>query len=145
MLSVSSYDPAYVANCGSQINKQLSAYRKLLKAGEDEAASGSPRLCDAIGAFEPLFFNHMVIALDNYFCHRSRNLELKDGNPLNEVRVLCSSLMANDGVLAADKQIRLDPEKSVLGLRDGDAVELTEADFRRLSKAFLAEIERKYP
>jgi hypothetical protein len=69
----------------------------------------------------------------------------KDGNPLNEVRVLCNSLMANDGVLAADKRIRLDPEKSVLGLRVGDPIELNEPQFRRLSSASLAEIENRYP
>jgi hypothetical protein len=50
--------------------------------------------------------------LENYFVHRSRTLEKKDGNPLNEVRVLCTSMMSNDGKLAADKQIRLDPAKS---------------------------------
>jgi hypothetical protein len=145
MLSVSSYDQAYVAKCGSQIDRQMSAYKKLVKAGKDEASSDDTPFTSAIEVFEPLFFNHMVIALDNYFCHRSRNMELKDGNPLNEVRVLCSSLMTNDGVLISDKQIRLDPEKSVLGLRVGDEIGLTEAEFRRLSKAFLAEIENKYP
>lgn len=41
----------------------------------------------------------------------------------------------------SDKQIRLDPEKSVLGLGVGDPIELNEPQFRRLSNAFLAEIE----
>ena len=33
--------------------------------------------------------------------YRARTKEGKDGNPLNEVRMLCSSLMHDDGRLAA--------------------------------------------
>ena len=45
--------------------------------------------------------------------------------------------------------MQLDPAqpgslKSFLKLRVGDEVNLTEADFVRLSKAFFAEIEKKY-
>jgi hypothetical protein len=39
----------------------------------------------------------MVLGLDHYFLHRVRKLEGKDGNPLNEVRVICDSLTDNDG------------------------------------------------
>jgi hypothetical protein len=35
-----------------------------------------------IAVFERQFFNHMMLALDHYFLHRSRNMEGKDGNPL---------------------------------------------------------------
>jgi hypothetical protein len=73
-----------------------------------------------------------------------RKNEGKDGNPLNEVRVLCDSLTDNDGVLVADKTIRLNPEKSILGLEVGDEIRLTEADFRRLADGFLAEVESRY-
>lgn len=38
----------------------------------------------------------------------------KDGNPLNEVRILCNSIMNNNGIMSKDKTIRLNPEKSVL-------------------------------
>ena len=60
------------------------------------------------------------------------------------VRVLCSSIMENDGIMAGDKQIRLKPDASVLGYEAGDEIRLSEADFRLLSEAFLAEIEAKY-
>lgn len=53
--------------------------------------------------FEPMFFNHFVMALDNYFVHRARNLEGKDGNPLNEVRLLANSPMSSGGVLTDKK------------------------------------------
>jgi len=41
--------------------------------------------------------------VESYFVHRSRTLVKKDGNALNEVRVLCTSLMSNDGALEADR------------------------------------------
>jgi hypothetical protein len=62
-------------------------------------------------------------------------MEGKDGNPLKEVRVLCTSLMENDGVLAADKQIRLRPETSILHLAVGDEIRLTQGEFLRLAEA----------
>ena len=40
--------------------------------------------------------------------------------------------------------ITLPPEKSVLKLRVGNEVKLSEADFVRLSKVFFGEIEKKY-
>jgi hypothetical protein len=50
-----------------------------------------------------------------------------DGNPLNEVRMLCDSILRNGGVLAADKTIKFNPAQSVLKLRVGDPITLTEA------------------
>ena len=63
---------------------------------------------------------------------------------MNEVRVLSDSLMENNGVLRADKSIKLSPAKSVLGCQAGDEIKLKEADFVRLSEAFFAEIEGRY-
>lgn len=68
--------------------------------------------------------------------------EGKDGNPLNEVRIVCDSLMNNKGILRGDKQIKLTPEKSVLKLNIGDRIRLTEAEFGRLSAAFFGELRR---
>ncbi len=88
------------------------------------------------------------------FVHRLSGIEGKDGNPLNEVRVLCNSLLLSEGKLQVDKlpgwpnsavsSLTLPPEKSLLGLEVGDDVKLSEAEFVRLSKAFFAEIEKKY-
>ena len=82
--------------------------------------------------------------LDSFFTHRGRGQEGKDGNPLNEVRVLCSSLLLHDDVMTPDKTIKLDPSRSVLGLAPGDRIELTEADFSKLSEAFFAELAAKF-
>jgi hypothetical protein len=85
-----------------------------------------------------------VIVLEGCFVHRLRGVEGKDGNPLNEVRVLATSILEHDGVLTVEKSIKWKPEASVLGLAPGDKVALTEADFTKLAKAYFAEIDAKF-
>src|SRR3954468_19110062 len=97
MLGRKHYDQEYIDRCRARIAADVSAY--------DDLAATSPN--GAAAAFEPRFFNCMVQVLDHLFVHRLRGVEGKDGNPLNEVRVLCDSLMLNAGVLAADKQNKL--------------------------------------
>jgi hypothetical protein len=70
------------------------------------------------------------------------------------VRVLVNSLLFNKGKLQVTKlpgwpnsavaSLTLPPETSVLKLKPGDDVSLTEADFVRLSKAFFSELEKKF-
>jgi hypothetical protein len=55
--------------------------------------------------------------------------------------MLCSSLASHDGVLNADKTIKNDAAKSILKVRIGDKVEITEAAFVRLCEA---DIEKKF-
>ena len=88
----------------------------------------------------------MTLVLDRYFVHRlpGADYEGKDGNPLNEVRIICDSLITNNGVMRSDKQIKLAPERSVVGLKVGDPIRLTQADFERLSLAFISELERRF-
>ena len=112
--------------------------------GEGSVRVEKSQLDNALEAFEPQFFNNLVLVLDTLFVHRTRALEKKDGNPLNDVRVLSNSLLQNEGVLLADKTIKLDAAKSVLGYRVGDEIRLNEADFHGLSTAFFSEIESKY-
>src|SRR5207247_740838 len=104
--------------------------------------------------FEDRFIKDQVLLLDYMFVHQLSGIEGRDGNPLNEVRVLCNSILLNKGKLQVDRLqgwpncavsgLKLPPEKSLLKLQVGDEVRLTEADFVRLSKAFFAEIEKKY-
>jgi hypothetical protein len=129
MLAVSSYHPDHVQACRTRMAADIAAFE----------AAGAP------AALEPVFCAALVLALDHWFLHRQRSLEGKDGNALNEVRVLCDSIVEHGGTLTVDKSTRLRPETSVLGLAPGDAVVLDLAGFRRLAEAFLAEIERRYP
>jgi hypothetical protein len=48
------------------------------------------------------------------------------------------------GVMCADKTIKYSPEKSVVKLKIGDEIKLTESAFVALFKAFFAEIEAKF-
>ena len=71
-------------------------------------------------------------------------MEGKDGNPKNEVRVLCISMLENDGKLAVNKTIKLKAADSSLGYEVGDEIRVTAADFDRLSEAYYAAIEQAY-
>jgi hypothetical protein len=68
----------------------------------------------------------------------------KDGNPLNEVEMLCDSLMNNNGILRGSNVIKLIPDQSVLKLNIGNLIRLTLEQFERLSAAFFADLERKF-
>ncbi len=125
MLAVKTYPTDYVDQCRDRVSALLDAY-----SGSDD--------------FEPLFCDHAVLALDHYFVHRQRGMEGKDGNPANEVRVLAESIAENDGVLREDKQIKLKPDTSVLGLAPGDPIRLTVADVRRLADAYFEEIPKRF-
>ena len=119
----------------------MKSYRNLVK----QAKGASTKTLDsALASFEPEFFNNMVLTLDSYFVHRLRGQEGKDGNPLNEVRVVCTSILQNRGVMSVDKTIRMNPAKSVLKYEVGDEIRVSEADFARISEAFFADIESKF-
>lgn len=143
MLCANTYTQEYVDKCRSRIGEQVGAYQALLAASRNRAVDPS-QLDAAINQFELHFFNTLMLTLDSFFVHRARGLERKDGNPLNEVRMLCNSIMNNDGAMCADATIKLDPAKSVLKHRIGDKINLTEADFILLSSGFFSEIEAKY-
>jgi hypothetical protein len=120
------------------VDSDLRAYRRLPVAARTKE-------------FEAVFFNRAVLLLDYMFVHRLTGI---DGNPLNEVRVLCNSILLNQGKLQVDKlpgwpmsasaSLKLPPEKSVLKFKVGEEVKLSEADFVRLSTAFFAELENRY-
>ena len=134
MLAVTRYPKDYVTACRKRMDEQLAAYDALAKSG---ARTDSAR-------FEPLFCANLILALDACFVHRTRGLEGKDGNALNEVRLLCTSILQNGGLLAADKTIKYDPTKSVLKLAIGDRIAPSASDFRRLATAFFDEIGRRF-
>lgn len=131
-----------VDHARASIDQQVAAYRTLVTAVA--AKPGDTKIDAALDTFETLFFNNLTLALDRYFVHRLRMVTGKDGNPLNEVELLCDSLMNNDGILRDSNVIKLIPELSVVKLHVGDPIRLTEDDFERLSSAFFVELERKF-
>jgi hypothetical protein len=144
MLSRNSYDQQYIDDTRAKIESQVAAFKKVVNAAMELPDECEVKLDAAMQAFESVFFNNMVLVLDNYFVHRSRTIEKKDGNPLNEVRVLVNSLTNNDGLVVFDKSIKLDPSKSVLRYQTGDEIKVNEKSFARLAAAFFTEIEKRF-
>ncbi|MDO8486014.1 MAG: hypothetical protein Q7S35_13820 [Candidatus Limnocylindrales bacterium] len=141
---MNNYSQEYIDACRAQIDDHVAAYRRVVTAGANLSGASGTEFDAAIRAFEPVFFNNLVQVLENSFMNRSRTIERKDGNPLNEVRVLCTSMLSNGGTMAADKTIRMDPAKSVLKYRVGDEIAVREEDFGLLAHGFFADLERKF-
>src|SRR5438270_6769941 len=108
------YSKDYIAACRARVDGDLRAYRKQVGNAPSKE-------------FESRFFNDQVLLLDYMFVHRLSGIEGKDGNPMNEVRVLCNSLLFNGGKLQVERlpgwpmsavsSLTLPPEKSVLKLK----------------------------
>jgi hypothetical protein len=142
MLGRTTYTQEELDQAQAMIDQQLAAYKKLVKALD--GATADPKVRSALDAFESLFFNNLVLALDRPFVHRVRPVAGKDGNPLNEVELITDSLMNNDGLLRGNNVIKLVPGQSVLKLKIGDRIRLGTAEFERLSKAFFSELQSRF-
>lgn len=143
MLGRKKYTREEINTAKANLQRQLAAYDALTNAVTN--ATTDTKVADSLVSFEGQFFNNLTLVLDRYFVHRlaGTDYEGKDGNPLNEVRIICDSLM-NNGELRCDKQIKLTPERSVVKLNVGDRINLTRADYERLSTAFFAELEHRF-
>ena len=129
MLSVTSYPQDFIDACRARIDDQLAGYDQLTKVP---------------ASFDTGFFQNLVLVLDHSFMHRARGQEGKDGNPMNEVRVLSNSILDNDARLLADKQIKLKADTSVLGLEVGDEIVLDRDSFAQLADAYFKAIEQAF-
>lgn len=74
MLAVNKYAQTYIDGCRSKIDVQISAYKNAVTAAKDLDRSSDTQLDPEIEAFEPVFFNNMVLLLDYYFVHRLTGL-----------------------------------------------------------------------
>jgi hypothetical protein len=128
MLAVSRYAPEYIERCRDTFHATIAACGKGLSSTKGE----------------PLVTRQLIVALDGWFAQRTRGMEGKDGNPMNEVRLLASSITNHAGVLTLEKGLRLTAEGSVLGLSPGDRISPSLHDLAHLVDAFLDAIERTY-
>jgi hypothetical protein len=133
VLAANTYPPEYIDGCRSRINAELDAWRALAGAG------GA-----AVEAFESRFFSTMVLDLDRCFVHRTRGMEGKDGNALNEVRMLCESILRHDGVMTADRTMKYRSESSVLKIGVGEWIRIDGSGFAALADAFFAELQKRF-
>ena len=124
------------------VGEQLASYKKLASVLVGETADETVR--SAFGDFQVPLFNNMTLMLDRLFVHRLRMVTGKDGNPLNEVEMICDSLMSNNGILREKSPIKYVPHQSVVKLDIGDQIRLTAEEFEPLTSAFFAELESKF-
>ena len=129
MLSVKLYLPGYIKACRHKVQMDVAAFHALSSTTEK---------------FEAVYFNNMVLVLEQMFVHRMRGHEGKDGNPLNEVRMIANSILTNDNVLVEDSTIRYKETKSVSKLRIGGPIAIKADSFIELANAFFKEIEQKF-
>ena len=127
------YSAACVQAARDEIAAQIRSYRDLVGAASKASGMSLTRIDAALAAFEPAFFNNLLMALELRFVHRP----LADGV---ELRLLAAALANDGGVLSADI-----PGGGLLRLDAGDRVALNADDFEALCAAFLAEIERNTP
>ena len=144
MLGVNTYTQSYIDDCRARVAAQLAAYNNLLAVSQEVAGAAQSRVSEAFSSFEPHFFNNMVLTLDSYFTHRLRGKEGKDGNALNEVRMLAASLLENDGVMARDNTIKYDPGKSISGIGIGQKIVIDRKRFEALADGFFDQIAEKF-
>jgi hypothetical protein len=140
VLAVTSYPEVYVQLTAAKMDEQLAAYDALAASVKGNAKSEA-----ALAAFAPGHFNAMLLALDHHFMHRMRGAEGKDGNPLNEVRMLSDAIMEHDGVLQENKTIKYKAEKSVAGIAVGATISLNAETFEKLARAYIAELGKRFP
>ena len=128
MLGRQNYPREYIERCQLDIATQIAEFREMPPV----SASFAQRLA-----------GHLVIVMDACFTYRARDVVGKDGNPLNEVRVLAQSWMYGTTVVE-DSTVKWDTEKMVLGLSKGDDIVLTMGHVDHLQRAFFAELTEKY-
>ena len=128
---------ARVQACHDEIAGQIRAYRDLVGAASKASGMSLTRIDAALAAFEPAFFNNLLVALDARFRGHASGAA---GGARGEVRLLADSLLSHGGVLA-DAAARHDAEASVLRLDIGERIALNADDFEALCNAFLAEVE----
>ena len=113
MLGRKTYTREELDRAKAAVDLQLAAHRRLTEAVADaKGRDAGPALED----FDSLFFNNMTLVLDRHFVHRLRTATGKDGNPLNEVELICESLLNHDGIFRGNKVIKYVPGESIVGL-----------------------------
>ncbi|MCK9684848.1 hypothetical protein [Scleromatobacter humisilvae] len=126
---------AAVQACRDKIAAQIRAYRDLVGAASKASGMSLVRIDAALAAFEPAFFNNLLVALDARFAARAVT-----AGPGAEVRLLAASLLADGGVLHARDDVPYDADESVLRIDVGERIALNADDFEALCAAFLAQI-----
>jgi len=128
MLGRASYSPDYIKSVDERVTRVLKAF--------DKAKPAEPFASEAL--------LDIVLGLEMAFVHRLRGQEGKDGNPLNEVRMIVASVLEHDSIMTKDNTIKWKPEASITGLKLGDKIVLSGKQVQALADAFISEIAAKF-
>ena len=134
MLARKSYPQEYIDACRAQVDAQFAAYDALAAAVGDGAAQ------EAFAQFEPQFARSVILDLELMFVHRLRGAEGKDGNPINEVRTLASSILEHDGEMHLEDGIKMRADRSILGIPEGEQIVPTLDKVKQLASAYFSTI-----
>lgn len=141
MLGRKSYSRTELESCKAAVKERLAAYKALAASSGSSKDKKAPAI---LAAFEPIFCNTVILALDRHFVHRLRMVTGKDGTPLNELEMLADALINNKGKLRRSTVIRYVPEESILKLKIGAYVSMTLAQLEQFAEAVFDELESKY-
>jgi len=120
----------------AEIAAQIQAYRDLVGAASKASGMSLVRIDAALAAFEPAFFNNLLVTLDARFAARATS-----AGPSAEVRLLAASLLADGGVLRARGDVPYDADASVLRIDLGERIALNADDCEALAARFLSALE----
>jgi hypothetical protein len=143
MPGTTDYEHDYIDACRSRVESQIALFQEVALAARDHGEADLTGLEGALESLEHEYFNNMLLVLDGYFIDR-RPFEGEEGTALGEVRRLARSLVDDGGTVMAGPVSRPGASGSVLGLEVGDPITLTLPQYRRISDAFLREIEARY-
>ena len=118
------------------IAAQIQNYRDLVGAASKASGMSLTRIDAALAAFEPAFFNNLLIALDARFARRPLR-----GAASVELSVLAASLLHHGGVLTPGADLPYDADAALLRIDRGERVALNADDFESLCAAFLRELQ----
>jgi len=132
-----------VQACRDEIAGQVRAYRDLVGAASKASGMSLTRIDAALAAFEPAFFNNLLVVLDARFPGRARGAAAAHTDPREEVRLLGASLLAHGGVMTVAGAAPFEPSRTVLRIDVGDRIALNADDFEAIAAAFLDAVERE--
>jgi hypothetical protein len=120
----------------------VQAYRDLLAAASKASGASLMRIDGAFAAFEPGYFNNLLVALAARFANRRPGGEDDGGGAIAEVRLVVASLIDHGGVMTAGKSAAYSPGTSVLRIDTGDRIALNADDFEAIAAAYIGETEK---
>ncbi len=130
------YSAARIQAARDDIAAQIKSYRDLVGAASKASGMSLTRIDAALAAFEPAFFDNLLIALDARFAPRPHR-----GAVSVELSVLAASLLHHGGVLTLGAGLPYDADTTVLRIDRGERVALNADDFESLCVAFLRELQ----